>query len=302
METSPKVSIVMPTYNRAGLITETIDSILNQTYSNWELIIVDDGSTDNSEEIVARINDDRISFNKAGRIGIGGKIKNIGLEKATGGLIAFNDSDDLWDKTKLEKQVAALEMHPEAGFCLVGGYNFKNPGEPIDFFYKERSGTRVDDIYTSIFTSEVAVFTQALLFRKNCLATIGGFKEEKSFSDFDFIVSLARHFKAIILYEPLVFRRIHSENYIVTTWEKSYYEGEAIIRENKNYLPRRIYNNALFRLYINFGEKCLIKQEKNKALKCFLKAWKYKPASFVPIRKTAKTIIHFRRKIIVPFS
>ena len=293
MEASPKVSIIMPTYNRAGLIGETIESVMNQTYSNWELIIVDDGSTDNTEVIVAGINDERISFIEAGRTGIGGKIKNIGLEKATGELIAFNDSDDLWDKTKLEKQVAALEKHPEAGFCLTGGYNFKNLREPIDFFYTQRSGARVDDIYTSIFRSEVAVFTQALLLRKNCLATIGVFREEKSFSDFDFIVSHAKHFKAIVLYEPLVFRRIHNENYIANTWEKSYYEGEAIIRENKNYLPRRIYNDSLFRMYINYGEKWLSKQEKTKAVKYFLKAWKHKPVSFVPIRKTAKTIIHF---------
>jgi len=104
----PKISIVMPTYNRASVIGETIQSIMNQTYGNWELIIVDDGSDDDTEKVVSRFNDQRIQFYKACRIGVNGKIKNIGLEKAHGELIAFMDSDDLWAETKLEKQVAAL--------------------------------------------------------------------------------------------------------------------------------------------------------------------------------------------------
>src|SRR5262245_21012221 len=110
---TPKVSIILPTYNRAKLIMETIESVLNQTYSNLELIIIDDGSNDNTEELITQIQDERIKFHKAGRIGIVGKIKNIGIEKATGDLIAFIDSDDLWAKTKLEKQIAALQQYPD---------------------------------------------------------------------------------------------------------------------------------------------------------------------------------------------
>ena len=116
----------MPTYNRAAYIMETIESIRNQTYQNWELIIVDDGSDDNTEEIIEEIKDSRIRFYKAGRIGIPSKIKNIGLENATGEIIAFIDSDDLWAQTKLEKQLIALQQYPGAGFSLTGGYNFKN--------------------------------------------------------------------------------------------------------------------------------------------------------------------------------
>lgn len=287
----PVVSIIIPTYNRAGLIAETIRSILEQTYSNWELIIVDDGSNDNTEEVIAEIKDNRIHFIKAGRIGIGGKIKNIGLERANGELIAFNDSDDLWDKTKLEKQIAALREFPAAGFCLSGGYNFKKIHQPLDSFYKQKAGHRFDNIFTSIFRSEVAVFTQALLFRKDCLDVVGNFKEEKPFSDFDFIVGLAKQFKAVILYEPLVFRRLHDENYVASTWEKSYYEGIEIIEQNKNELPADVYNNALFRLYTNFGESCLQHKEKRKATGKFLKAWKYKPASFIPGKKIIKTAL-----------
>ncbi len=80
----PKVSIIMPTFNRAGLIMESIESVRNQTFKNWELIIVDDGSTDDTEEHIQRLQDNRIQFIRAGRIGIGGKIKNIGIGQSTG--------------------------------------------------------------------------------------------------------------------------------------------------------------------------------------------------------------------------
>src|SRR5262245_9759520 len=129
----PKISILMPTYNRATLIGETIESILNQTYQDWELIIVDDGSDDDTEQLVSQFKDQRIQFYKAGRIAINGKIKNIGIEKANGELIALIDSDDLWAETKLEKQVAALQEYPDAGFSLTGGFNFRTVNQPVDF-------------------------------------------------------------------------------------------------------------------------------------------------------------------------
>lgn len=290
------ISIIIPTYNRSGLLPATIASIREQTYFNWELIIVDDGSDDNTEDVMAEIKDERIRLIKAGRIGIGGKIKNMGLHHARGEFIAFNDSDDLWDRTKLEKQVSALEEFHEAGFCLTGGYNFRKFGEPLEYFYKRKDGVRVDNLFTSIFKSEVAVFVQALMIRRSCLQIVSHFKEEKSFSDFDYIVALSRNFKGLILYEPLVFRRLHDENYITNTWEKSYAEGISLIRENKDLLPKDVYTNALFRLYINFGESCLRSKNKTKALHNFLKAWKFKPLSIVPLKKTGKAILRFSNR------
>src|SRR5258705_5279593 len=122
---SPMISIVLPTYNRAGLILETIESVRQQTYSNWELLIIDEGSLDNTEELVRQLNDDRIKYFKLSvRINVTAT-RGEGVARSKGELIAFIDSDDLWDETKLEKQVAAFNKYPDAGFCLTGGYNFK---------------------------------------------------------------------------------------------------------------------------------------------------------------------------------
>ena len=289
----PKISIIIPTYNRAGLILETIESISNQTYPNWELIIVDDGSEDNTEEIIAQLMDKRIQFHKAGRTGTGGRIKNIGLGMAKGELIAFIDSDDLWAATKLEKQVEAMKKYPEAGFCLTNGYNFRKPDVPFEYFYKERAGAKCDNIFIDLFQSKVTVFAQVLMFRKNCLTLTGLFKEKKSFSDLEFIISLASHFKAVILFEPLVFRRLHDANYITPNWEKSYYEGIEIISANREKLPSAVAKNALFRTYMDFGEKCLLYRQRKKAINKFLKGWQYKPLSIVPLKKTTKTVWYY---------
>jgi glycosyltransferase involved in cell wall biosynthesis len=297
--TSPKVSIIMPTYNRAALILETIESIRNQTYSNWELIIVDDGSDDNTEEIIEQLKDDRIKFHKAGRIGIGGKIKNIGLRIVKGELIAFIDSDDLWATTKLEKQIIALQQFPEAGFCLTGGYNFRERDKPEHYFFKETEGVKYDNIFLSFFESGLGVFTQALMIRRQCLEVSGYFQESKSFvdGDFDFLLKLAQHFKAVILYEPLFFRRLHDSNHTTLNWIKSHEEGIAAISsyfKNKE-LPANTIRNVLFKSHIHFGQTCLNRKKRRKAISSFLKAWKYKPLSVVPLKKTAKAILYYLR-------
>lgn len=287
------VSIIMPTYNRAGLIMETIESVLHQTYVHWELIIVDDGSEDNTEELVAGIKDERIRFYKAGRIGINGKIKNIGLENARGELIAFIDSDDLWAPDKLEKQIKALQHYPNAGFSLTGGYNFRIPGEPVEFFYRHRNGVMTGNVFHAIFRSEVAVLTPTLLFQKNCLEATGNFDEQKSFSDGDFILSLARRFDAVVLYEPLFFRRLHSDNDSDSNWIKRCDEGleRIILYKNEKILPAGLARDAMFRLNINFGEKYLRYKNYKKAIHKFLDAWQNKPYSLVPLKKTAKAVL-----------
>lgn len=99
----------MPSYNTGKFIQETINSVKNQTYNNWELIIVDDGSTDNTDEVVRAIKDDRIKYIK-NKVNKGAAIsRNIALREAKGRWIAFLDSDDLWKEDKLEKQIKFME-------------------------------------------------------------------------------------------------------------------------------------------------------------------------------------------------
>jgi glycosyltransferase involved in cell wall biosynthesis len=296
MRSYPKVSIIMPTYNRAGYIRETIESVRRQTYANWELIIVDDGSEDDTEEVVSQFKDERIKFLKAGRVAINGRIKNIGLTQATGDLFAFIDSDDLWSETKLEKQVRAMHEFGEAGFSFTGGFNFKKIDEPIDFFYKVKDGFRYGNILVPIFKSEISTTTPSLMIRKDCLEVVGGFDETKPFSDVNFFLRLASHFNAIVLYEPLLYRRLHDKNDSGNNWILGYDQGISMIREYETKLPRGVARKALFKLYINFGEDYLVRKKTAQAIKKFFLAWTNNPVSVVPFKKTAKAVLHWAKQ------
>jgi glycosyltransferase involved in cell wall biosynthesis len=109
------VSIIMPSYNTAQYIKNSIDSVLAQTYKNWELLIVDDCSTDNTDEIVAQFNDSRITYVKNEKNSGAAVSRNRALAQAKGKWIAFLDSDDLWAPEKLEKQLK---------FMVENGYAF----------------------------------------------------------------------------------------------------------------------------------------------------------------------------------
>ncbi|MBS1509619.1 MAG: glycosyltransferase family 2 protein [Bacteroidetes bacterium] len=291
------ISIIMPTYNRAKLITGTIASIQQQSHTCWELIIVDDGSDDDTENVIQQINDSRIQLIKAGRIGIGGTIKNIGLHHARGNWIAFMDSDDLWHPQKLEKQLLALQQNPRASFSLTGGYNFKKEGNAEEYFYTQK-GVYTGNIFSLIFQSKIAVFAQALLFRKSCLDKVGLLKETGSFSDVDFITALAYDFDAVLLYEPLLYRRLHDSNYIHTAWKKSYYAGISTIVhfQAEKKLPQSLAKSALYRLFINFGESALEHKENKFALQQFYIAWCIKPFKWVSWKKWMKGVVYYFKR------
>ena len=113
------VSVIIPTYNRAGLITRSAKSVLNQTYKNLELIIVDDGSIDNTEDVVKTLDDERVIYIKQANQGACAA-RNNGIDHAKGEFIAFQDSDDVWHEDKLEKQIKCLkETGTDVVFCKM---------------------------------------------------------------------------------------------------------------------------------------------------------------------------------------
>ncbi len=114
MNTSGLVSIITPTYNCATFISRTIRSVLAQSYTDWEMIIVDDCSTDNTARIVAQFNDPRISYHCLEHNSGAAEARNMALRLAKGRWIAFLDSDDLWLPAKLEKQIAFMQKNSYA--------------------------------------------------------------------------------------------------------------------------------------------------------------------------------------------
>ena len=128
------VSIIMPSYNTAPYIKKTIQSVLNQTYQNWELIIVDDSSTDNTDDVVAEIKDERIKYMKNEKNSGAAISRNRALREARGQWIAYLDSDDLWTSEKLEKQISFMEKN---------GYSFSYTNYEEIYVDGKKTGVRV---------------------------------------------------------------------------------------------------------------------------------------------------------------
>ena len=117
---SKTISIIIPTYNRAHLILKSIKSVLNQTYQDIEILVIDDGSTDNTENLITDLNDKRIKYIKLENNQGGSKARNIGIMKASGKYISFQDSDDYYHYNKLETQFKNLkEKNSDFDFCKI---------------------------------------------------------------------------------------------------------------------------------------------------------------------------------------
>jgi glycosyltransferase involved in cell wall biosynthesis len=207
------VSVIIPTYNRAHLIQESIYSVLNQTYKELELIIVDDGSTDNTEEIVRAIPDPRIRYYKLPHSGRNAISKNFAIRQSKGTLIAFNDSDDTWVNTKLEKQVKLLSEHPNIGFSISDAINYKTGQIISSHTYAVRQGIEYANIFNRMKENRFVVYNPTILMRRSCFDKTGLFDETMPFgSEFHFNILLAFYFDAAIIYEPLLWRLLHGTN------------------------------------------------------------------------------------------
>lgn len=123
---SPCVSVIVTTFNRAALLSQTINSILGQTYSDFELIVVDNMSTDDTEGYVGGIPDARVRYFRNPNHGVIAINRNFGIQHARGRYIAFCDDDDLWMHNKLDRQVAIMERNLSLGMCYSNAESFSD--------------------------------------------------------------------------------------------------------------------------------------------------------------------------------
>ncbi len=176
---NPEVSIILPTHNGARFVEGAIESVLRQTYKDWELIVIDDGSSDNTEEIVERCQggDDRIRLVKnPTNLGIQ-KTLNKGLRKARGKYIARIDDDDRWiDKYKLERQIEFLSKHPDYVLVGTGVIVVDERGRELFRFLNvaEDSNIRTTILSRNCFTHSSVVF------RKDAVLERGGYDESEA--------------------------------------------------------------------------------------------------------------------------
>lgn len=209
----PHISIIIPTYNRAGFIGETINSVLAQTYQDFEIIVADDGSTDNTAEVVAEFGN-AVTYVFLPHRGQPAATRNAGLTIAQGEFIAFLDSDDLYLPRKLEIQSTALDTHPNVGIVYSNGYFFKdNPNQPTGYV-QDGLPTPSGDIFPELLRGNFLA-PPVILIRRLCLDTAGLFDENTALlgcEDYDLWLRIAVQYQALYLPETVAAIRRHSQN------------------------------------------------------------------------------------------
>lgn len=208
------VSIIIPTYNRASFIQQTILSVLDQTLQDFEIIIIDDNSNDNTKEIVdSFFHDDRIIYLKNSKNMGPGAARNIGLKIAKGKYIAFLDSDDLWLPKKLETQIRYMEENPQFHLVYSNGWMINTKGETIQIYLNKRhnvEGNIFPDLLKRNFIMNITV-----MMRRGVFETIGLLNEDLSIvavEDYEYWLRVSMHFNIGYINEPLALYRIHTEN------------------------------------------------------------------------------------------
>ncbi|MEX1214259.1 glycosyltransferase family 2 protein [Saccharospirillum sp.] len=186
----PKVSVVMPTHNRAKELPRSIRSVLSQSFSDFELIIIDDASTDNTEEVVVSFKDSRIIFKKLEANVGGAEARNVGIRLAKADIVAFQDSDDEWTCSKLENSLAQLESNQNLGAVFSKFIQIWDNGcrlMPVGKYSFNRN-----DVYKSLLWQN-HVGTPTLVVKKKYLDEVGGFKPTMPrYQDWDLALKLAK--------------------------------------------------------------------------------------------------------------
>ena len=213
MEKNKLVSVVIPTYKRSDTLGRAIKSILNQSYRNIEIIVVDDNEKGTEYSLQARqvvddFKDNHLRFVTQEKHINGAEARNVGIRAAFGEFIAFLDDDDEWLPSKLEKQIAILNKHPEIDgvSCL---YNEYTAGR----LFHSCPPYNADGLHKKIFQREVAVFTSTILLRKKALLEAGLFDNTlKRHQDLQLLLDFTKAHKMYALNEYLV--KLHSDSTI----------------------------------------------------------------------------------------
>jgi glycosyltransferase involved in cell wall biosynthesis len=203
----PKVSVIIPAYNAMAYLPETVESVLQQTFTDFEILIIDDGSTDSIQEWSAQITDPRVRVISQNNQGISAA-RNTGVANAQGDYIAFIDSDDLWVSTKLARQVQCLDAAPEVGLVHTWAALIDEQSQPT-------GNLLISDAEGHVWEQMVqrnSVATLTVMIRRQCFEKIGNFDIRlRTVEDWDMWIRMADHYPFALIKEPLALYR-HSSN------------------------------------------------------------------------------------------
>ncbi len=205
-----RVSIIIPAYNAMVYLLDTLQSALGQTFSDFEVLIINDGSSDSIVEWAAQIRDPRVQLISQENQGLSGA-RNTGIWRSQGEYLAFLDADDIWEPTKLEKQVACLDRNPSVGLVSSWVSCIDDKGNWIESPQTPKS--RGDELKRDLFVSNIVLCGSTPMVRRCCFEKVGFFDRTlRSIEDWDMWLRMAPHYQLYAIQEPLVQYRKHSNS------------------------------------------------------------------------------------------
>jgi glycosyltransferase involved in cell wall biosynthesis len=200
----PEISVIISAYNAERTILETIESVQRQTFSNFELIVINDGSTDQTLELLSTIKDPRLRVFSYSNGGLP-TARNRGISHTTGDFITFLDADDLWTPDKLELQLAALKHHPEAGVAYSWTYYMDEQGKSVHV------GSPVffeGNVYAKLLIGNFLDSGSNPLIRREAIESVGEFDPTlKSCEDWEYWLRLAARWSFVVVPKAQIFYR-----------------------------------------------------------------------------------------------
>jgi len=288
------ISVLIVTHNRAHLIEETIKSVLSQTYKHFEILVIDDGSTDNTEEIVSSINDSRIVYHKYARIGRLTTLRNIAVNKSRFQFVAFVDSDDLWIPEKLEKCLLVCNSSP-CDICIADCIEFNSSGNTGNSRgYLLNSQPQVN-IGKEILENNIPLtYGSNLFFRKEIYTSGLKFDEDLFVGDHDFMMRSAYKFRAVYIPEVLTRVRKHEKN--MTLDNKMHlipileFNRTLLKLKSEKLISENLYKKSLAKNYYSIASHYQHLKLTKRSIKNLAQSLKY---DF-----NLKTLFHYSKKIL----
>ena len=179
--TTPTVTVVIPSYNSLRYIAETMETVFNQTYQDFEVLIVNDGSTDGTAEWIEQLSkkESRVRMISQANKGLPGA-RNTGIKQARGKYIAILDADDLWEPTKLEKQVDSLDNNPEVGLCYTWTALADSEGNSTGRVVASHAQ---GNVWQQLTEMNMVCCGSTPMIRRSCFDDVGLFDENLRFSE-----------------------------------------------------------------------------------------------------------------------
>lgn len=288
-----KFSFVIPLYNKAGTVGAVINSLINQTYPHFEVIIVDDGSTDNGVEIIKNLNDERIRIISELNNGVS-TARNIGISLAKNEWICLLDADDRKTENFLEEMVKAIHLYPEKKIFSSGFYCvYEN--KTIEYDFPINSEIEVVDYLEYLVKGWSCLNSSSAVIHKDVFNLNIFNKTQVQFEDFDFFIRIYEPYSVVYINKPLMYRSFIAENrasekQLSTQSLFAYFKSVADVfpriidmrGKMQHYMFKRAIN-----VFLPLGSK-MSKIEKLQFLqsaKCYLKPWQYSFFNIIVLTK-----------------